>query len=327
MTVAAPDREEIRRSFPVAAHLLSLRLSETADLPLWAIRTGVPALVCLTPSLQASLTNGASELWQELRGEGAERLGALMGRALTRYMMHRNQYLAFPRDWDREAQALYADLLHALPSAAQFERKAANLLRKHQARLRALLASREAGATAADEPLCAHYSPGLQLRLLDITPTDMPGPVLDLGCGEDAALVHELHRLGRIDAWGLDALCETNGHLFRGDWNDARFTPAAWGTILAHHSFSLHAFRAHLHGPDTTATRHARTYMRILASLKPGGSFRYAPALPFLEDLLPADQWLVRRRELPVVAPDGFRFQTACVIALPYGTTKGNTNV
>lgn len=278
MTLGAPEMEEIRRAFPVAAHLLSLRLSETGDLPLSAIRAGAPALVRLKPSLRAVLRGCAPKLRQELEGTAAERLAGLMGRALTRYMMHRNQYLAFPRDWDGDAGALYACLLRALPSAAACDRKAENALRQHVARLRAMLASREAGAMAADEPLCARYSPDLQLSLLGITPADILGPVLDLGCGEDAALVHELHRLGRTDAWGLDALCETGGRLFRGDWNDARFAPATWGTIIAHHSFSLHALRAHLHGPDAAATRHARTYMRILVSLKPGGSFRYAPA-------------------------------------------------
>jgi hypothetical protein len=42
--------------------------------------------------------------------------------------------------------------------------------------------------------------------------------------------------------------------------------------------------------------------MRILRSLKPGGSFYYAPAVPFIERHLP-DEFLVTRR--PVAALSG----------------------
>jgi SAM-dependent methyltransferase len=225
-----------------------------------------------------------------------------MGRELTRHMMHKNQYLPVPAGWDDSTVQLYEIFLGEFVACADRPGEADRALVAHQERLRGLLRMREGPWPAPDEPLCATYSPELQLPILRLDARDMPGPVLDLGCGEAGALVHRLRALGRDDTWGVDAFCETGGPLIRGSWFDAPLAPGAWGTIIAHQSFSLHFLRAHLRGFEAEATHFARTYMRILQALKPGGIFAYAPALPFFEDCLPANQWEVMRRALPIPA-------------------------
>jgi SAM-dependent methyltransferase len=304
--VVAP---ELRRDFPVSARLLVLRLAETGDLPLAAIRKGEPPLARLGSALEAMLPDAAPHLRREFRHGGMQRLARAMGRELTRHMMRQNQYLPMPAGWDDRADELYETFLDEFAASADRPGEAGRALVEHQERLHGLLRMREGPWPAPDEPLCATYSPELQLRLLRLDARDMPGPVLDLGCGEAGALVHHLRALGRDDAWGVDALCETGGSLIRASWFEAPLTPGIWGTIIAHQSFSLHVLRAHLRGSEAEATHFARTYMRILQALKPGGIFAYAPAIPFFEDCLPTNWWEVVRRALPIPASNApFQF-------------------
>ncbi len=46
------------------------------------------------------------------------------------------------------------------------------------------------------------------------------------------------------------------------------------------------------------AFEYARTYMRIVAALAPGGTFAYVPGLPFIEAMLPRAQLEVVTRPL-----------------------------
>jgi hypothetical protein len=66
--------------------------------------------------------------------------------------------------------------------------------------------------------------------------------------------------------------------------------------VIAHQSFSLHFLHAHVHS-ETRAARFAQRYLEILASLAPRGRFLYAPALPFLEKVLPPE-WVVTTRPI-----------------------------
>ena len=218
-----------------------------------------------------------------------------------------------PHGWDGAAEELYADFLGDL--AGQFSSIAAveTILAGHQARLRSLLALREGESLSDIEPIWATYAPDLQLRLLGLDPLRTPGPVLDLGCGEDGALVRHMEALGRSDVFGIDVLCETGGGLSRASWFDAPLAPGRWGTIIAHQSFTLHFLRAHALGSESGAARHARTYMRMLGALGPQGRFLYAPAVPFFEMCLPKDTWNVHRRNLPIPHVERRPFQRTCV--------------
>jgi hypothetical protein len=63
--------------------------------------------------------------------------------------------------------------------------------------------------------------------------------------------------------------------------------------------------------------------MRILEALTPGGGFHYAPALPFLERLLPPERWSVRRSPIAVPSFSGASFEAARVTALPASRNGG----
>jgi hypothetical protein len=146
-------------------------------------------------------------------------------------------------------------------------------------------------AFLAGRPIRLEYSPELQLRVLHAEVDELLEPILDLGCGEHAALVRFLREHGK-EAFGVDRAAPRRRFVFRADWLDWPLEPGRWGTVLSHQGLSTHFLHHHLR-PDGEAERYARRYMDVLRSLRPGGSFRYAPGLPFIEALLPAAEFHV----------------------------------
>jgi len=153
---------------------------------------------------------------------------------------------------------------------------------------------------APPELICAEYSPALQLRVLGLDAARLAEPVLDLGCGSRVALVRELRGLGK-EAHGLDCAVSGDPLVLYGDWLDVELGQRRWGTVISHMGFSTQFLRHHLRrGPG--AERYARRYMDVLASLRPGGLFVYAPGLPFFEPLLPPERYAVVRRPVADLA-------------------------
>jgi SAM-dependent methyltransferase len=167
------------------------------------------------------------------------------------------------------------------------------------ARLAAALAAEARGAGLRAAPVvCASYDPELQLRVLGLEAASLAEPILDLGCGREARLVRHLRALGK-DARGVDRVAEPGEGVSRGDWLVWPVSPSSLGTLVSHLGFSLHFLHHHLRA-DGDPARHARRYMELLRALRPGGTFAYAPGLPFVETHLPADAWRVERSAVPV---------------------------
>jgi len=148
------------------------------------------------------------------------------------------------------------------------------------------------------EVVCAEYSAALQLQLLQIDLDTLEEPVLDIGCGEHAHLINYL-RIQGMEAFGMDRLVDETPaeHLIRSDWMDYCFNPDSWGTIISNHSFALH-FTHQNERQESDYVAYATKYMEILRSLVPGGSFYYAPSLPFIESYLPAAQYRVTHHQV-----------------------------
>lgn len=149
----------------------------------------------------------------------------------------------------------------------------------------------------------AEYSAALQLRILGLNTGALMEPVLDLGCGREARLVQHLREAG-LDVTGVDRAAPEGQRpdVQRGDWLETAFERERWGTIIAHQSFSTHFLHHHLRGPEG-ARRYAQAYMTLLGALRQGGTFAYAPGLPFIEGLLPATSYRVTRLALPETPP------------------------
>ena len=144
------------------------------------------------------------------------------------------------------------------------------------------------------EVVASEYAPDLQLAVLVLKPSDVTSPVLDIGCGSRPLLLRHLRALGH-DVTGIDR--DAPDDATRADWLAYDYGNAKWRTILSHLGFSLHFLRAH-HADEAQARTYAETYVRITRSLVVGGVFAYAPSLPFFENVLPKDRFVVERRSV-----------------------------
>ncbi|QNO36865.1 class I SAM-dependent methyltransferase [Protaetiibacter sp. SSC-01] len=232
----------------------------------------------------------SARLRREMR-ERSDSPSALLTDRFVRWLLRRNQFLPLDPRTRRRIQDTYdRGFLRALRLHEHATRRdLAGLIEDHGNALRSLVTDITGGAPR--DVVSGEYSPATQLAVLGLTMASVRGPVLDIGSGEHALLVHHLRSAG-VEAHGIDHLADG---AMQADW--LTFDPGRnrWATITAHHSFTLH-FRHHHHRADAgdTASAYAEAFMRYLFALEVGGTFAYAPAVPFFEALLPPDRWLAR---------------------------------
>ena len=160
------------------------------------------------------------------------------------------------------------------------------------------------------EPVaCSEYSPELQLVILKIESATLKEPVLDVGCGKQGNLVNYLHEHG-ISIYGIDRFSTTNNNLFNFDWLEYDYGLEKWGTIISNLGFSNH-FKHHHLKEDGNYIEYGKKYMDILKSLKIGGSFHYAPDLPFIEQYLNYNEFKIDKYEI-----GGYDFKTTIITRL-----------
>lgn len=128
---------------------------------------------------------------------------------------------------------------------------------------------------------CSEYSANLQLSILQIDLKNLKEPILDIGCGHEMNLVNYLRKKG-FEAFGIDRFDNKNNFYIKNNWLEYNYEPGKWGTIISNLAFSNH-FNHHNLRLDGNFSDYAQKYMEILAGLKYGGSFYYAPNLPFIE--------------------------------------------
>lgn len=140
--------------------------------------------------------------------------------------------------------------------------------------------------------VCAEYSAQLQIELLGLDVVSIKEPLLDIGCGAHANLVRYLRTLG-VEAYGLDRSLEVRApYLEALDWFERSFQPHTWGTIVSNMAFSNHfVFVARCDRAQFES--YLLQTNAILDALVAGGSFHYAPSLPFIEQRLSPAQYKV----------------------------------
>ena len=121
---------------------------------------------------------------------------------------------------------------------------------------------------------------------------------MDIGCGEHGKLIQYFREQG-LQAYGIDRLQRESKYLFNSNWLEFDYGKQKWGTIISHLSYTNH-FLYHYQQNDGTDISYAKTYMRILQSLCYGGTWFYTPSIPFIEDLLPKEEYEVIREPITV---------------------------
>ncbi len=138
------------------------------------------------------------------------------------------------------------------------------------------------------------YSAALQIELLGIDIGQVKPPIIDIGCGRQASLTTYFRSLG-VEAYGIDRYLDIHEpYTEQVDWFDYRFEPNRWGTIVAHMSFTNHLRYAYLND-NSQLERYLSKMTELVESLLLGGSFHYAPSLPFIEDRLTMGTCRVQR--------------------------------
>lgn len=160
------------------------------------------------------------------------------------------------------------------------------------------------------EPVvCSEYRAELQIEILHIDISTIMEPVLDIGCGRQGELANYLKNKG-FETFGFDRFSFNNSNLKEADWLEYKYGIKKWGTIISNLGFSNHFNHHHLR-EDGNYIEYARKYMDILQSLKIGGSFYYAPDLPFIEQFLDNDKF---QTECYNIA--GFKYKTVKITRL-----------
>lgn len=209
-----------------------------------------------------------------------------------------NQYYTFNSQAKNDLRNIYRSLFSSIKAdKSSFETLAAN----HHQNLKEWLIKTNpfaekiySNAEVTIQPVaCSEYSAALQIEILNIDCKTLMEPVLDIGCGKQGHLVNQLLQLG-IDAYGIDRFSFTEDKLICSDWLEYDYGIEKWGTIISNLGFSNH-FKHHDLREDGNYIEYGRKYMEILKSLKFGGSFRYAPDLPFIEQYLDTQQFRIKK--------------------------------
>jgi hypothetical protein len=220
--------------------------------------------------------------------------------ALLKRLYAVNQYLTIDRDRVEALKQIYATTWKALRQSRDVE---ATLRQVHYPSLSRWLETVYPphfvpllrSTPFIGRVVCEEYSPELQMQLYQLTAQRIAEPVLDIGCGSHARLVQHLRQKG-VQAFGFDRIVEVQSpYVAQADWLEYRYEPDQWGTILSNMAFSNHAHFAFRQDREMYE-RYRAVYPFILAALKPGGRFIYAPGTPFLEHELRGAGFSISRR-------------------------------
>lgn len=143
---------------------------------------------------------------------------------------------------------------------------------------------------------CSEYTPKLQIDILQINIKHLIQPVLDVGCGIHGHLVNYLKKQG-VEVYGIDRFKFKSSNLTTSDWLEYEYGNEKWGTVVSNLGFSNH-FNHHNMREDGNYIEYGKTYMNILNALKIGGSFHYAPDLPFIEKYLDRNHFDLKKHEI-----------------------------
>jgi hypothetical protein len=150
--------------------------------------------------------------------------------------------------------------------------------------------------TTLEAVACAEYSSALQKKILCLHKIPLREPILDIGCGKDGSLVKSLIK-DNYDAHGIDRFSSSLPNFENADWLSYNYGIKKWGTIVSNLGFSNHFVHHHLRN-DGNIHQYAKKYLEILQSLQIGGSFCYAPDLPFIEMYLDRNHFSITKHDI-----------------------------
>jgi len=198
-----------------------------------------------------------------------------------------NQFIHISNEKQQEATSIYRDTLEAMVATDDIETV---LYDFHYPRLSLWLYDLYPSHfvdVLKDIPtlgkvVCEEYSPEFQCKILGLDPKQLMQPVMDIGCGKNGNLVRFLLK-SRIRACGIDRIAVMNEPVIsRQDWFDLDMNESEWGTIISNIALSNHIIYVSKNDPSLFQ-KYKKMLKRLVNSLKPGGTFIYAPGTPVIE--------------------------------------------
>ena len=222
-----------------------------------------------------------------------------------------NQYYSFNESDRKALKTIYTELLYDLSMPGS---DTDNIASQHYTNLKNWLIQANPFSESLyqdkgdliEAVVCSEYPPDLQVKVLNINVGCLAEPVLDIGCGKNGYLVEYLRKIG-IKAYGIDRFQKNQNFFINSDWLEFEFIKKKWGTIISNLGFSNHFAHHHLRS-DGNYLIYAGKYVEILNSLRVGGCFFYAPALPFIEEFLDKQQYQIQNRQI-----DDFKYKSSCI--------------
>lgn len=222
-----------------------------------------------------------------------------------------NQFYSFDAKSKKDLKKIYTDLFAKLrlriSATDEISREHYQKLKNWLLKYNSFAGEIYSNSGQIVEPIvCSEYSPELQIEILRIDFERIMTPVLDIGCGKQGKLVNFMANKG-IDVYGIDRFPFSSKNLQTSDWLEYGYGVENWGTIISNLGFSNHFIHHNLR-EDGNYIGYGKTYMNILNSLKVGGSFHYAPHLPFIEKYLNRNQYELIHYEIR-----GYDFKTTTI--------------
>jgi hypothetical protein len=209
-----------------------------------------------------------------------------------------NQYYSFNSSAKSELKTIYSDLLVKLNKPLASFNVLSNLHNRNLidwlTKYNPFAKEVYQNSDSIIKPVpCDEYSVELQMEVLRISSQNIKEPVLDIGCGQNGFFVNHLAQKN-IHVIGFDRNIADGGCFSKSDWLEYDYEKDRWGLIISNLGFSNHFNHHHLR-KDGNYIEYAKTFMRILQSLKKGGSFHYAPDLPFIENYIDNRQFVIKK--------------------------------
>jgi len=249
----------------------------------------------------------SEKFYQEIRDDkemSGDQLNVILNYTIDKILaeLYRvNQYYTFEQSAIDELKSIYLDFYKGITTKSDnldkiidtHRKNLGSWLKKTNPFAEKIYSEKE---DKIEPAACFEYSAELQLEILQIDLESITEPVLDIGCGENAVLVKYLRSKGKA-AYGIDRYPSDLDYIKQTDWLKYDYEINKWGTIISNLGFSNHFMHHHLR-EDGNYVAYAKKYMEILNSLKIGGSFHYAPDLPFIEEFLDKSKYNVSFKEI-----------------------------
>ena len=270
------------------------------------LHAGVAQLLEVEPTFLAALEELLSSPTDAMPANTLEAVCAKAADSFIAKIHSLNQYIQIDRYAKDRLKAIYKESWQKLVETKEVE---STLRTHHYPRIKSFIESLYPNSLAGQLQsapqlgrVCrSQYSADLQTRLLRLDLGKLRTPILDIGCGQDANLVHFL-RSKDLEAYGIDRSVKVpTDFLSMTDWFEYEYGRNKWGTIVSNLAISNHLKYAQVYDAGRIPA-YLKTFQDIINSLALDGTLTIAPAVDLMKKLADRRSYATEEWEMSSVA-------------------------